>query len=121
MSLQEDIRKLIGSKGRFAMIYMDIDNFKYVNDTLGHQFGNLVLKGICNKLAGLMDENCDMYRLAGDKFIVICRDIGGILDIEQFALRILKSFKTLSLSRANPLPYCCGVSMYPEHGETMVD
>ncbi|NMA34782.1 MAG: bifunctional diguanylate cyclase/phosphodiesterase [Clostridiaceae bacterium] len=123
MSLQEDIRKLIGSKGRFAMIYMDIDNFKYVNDTLGHQFGNLVLKGICNKLAGLMDENCDMYRLAGDKFIVICRDIGGILDIEQFALRILKSFKDAVVVESKPFYHTVsiGVSMYPEHGETMVD
>ena len=121
MSLQEDIEKIIGSKRKFAVVLIDIDNFKYVNDTLGHQFGNLILKEICKKLEGMMEENCDMYRLAGDKFIVVCSDISGILDIEQFALRILKSFKNAVVVEDKPFYHTVsiGVSMCPEHGETM--
>lgn len=120
MSLKVDLEKILGTDTRFAMIFMDIDNFKYVNDTLGHSFGNLILKEISMKMAGLMEESCDLYRFAGDKFIVIYKDIGGILDIEQFALRILKSFKDAVIVENKPFYHTVsiGVSMYPEHGES---
>ncbi len=120
VSLRVDLEKILGTDTRFAMIFMDIDNFKYVNDTLGHSFGNLILKEISMKMAGLMEESCDLYRFAGDKFIVIYKDIGGILDIEQFALRILKSFKDAVIVENKPFYHTVsiGVSMYPEHGES---
>ncbi len=123
MSLQEDIGRITGTGSKFALLFLDIDNFKYVNDTLGHSFGNLILKEISFKLAGLMEENCDLYRLAGDKFIVIYRDIRGVLDIEQFALKILKSFKEAVVVEDKSFFHSVsiGVSMYPDHGGTMND
>jgi diguanylate cyclase (GGDEF)-like protein len=123
VSLQEDIEKIIGTDSRFAMIFLDIDNFKYVNDTLGHSFGNLLLKEIGNKLADMMEKNCELYRFAGDKFIIIFRDIRGILDIEQFALKILKSFKDAVIAEDKPFYHTVsiGVSIYPEHGRSMND
>jgi len=123
MSLHEDMEKIIGTDRKFALIFMDIDNFKYVNDTLGHSFGNLILKEISGKLAGLMEEYCDLYRLAGDKFIVVYKDIKGILDIEQFALKILKSFKEAVVVEEKSFYHSVsiGVSIYPEHGETVND
>ncbi|HOL92531.1 MAG TPA: bifunctional diguanylate cyclase/phosphodiesterase [Clostridiales bacterium] len=123
MSLHEDMGKIIGADRKFALVFMDVDNFKYVSDTLGHSFGNLILKEISSKLAGLMEENCDLYRLAGDKFIVIYKDIRGILDIEQFALKILKSFKEAVVVEDKSFYHSVsiGVSIYPEHGETIND
>src|SRR5690606_29437636 len=123
MSLQEDVGKVIGTGSKFALLFLDIDNFKYVNDTLGHSFGNLILKEISSRFAGLMEENCDLYRLAGDKFIVICREIKGILDIEQFALKILKSFKEAVVVEGKSFFHSVsiGVSVYPEHGQTYSD
>ncbi len=121
MSLFEDLEKAIAQNEKFAMIFIDVDNFKYINDAFGHDFGNMVLRGLSGKLAGLVDENCDLYRLAGDKFIILLNGIDNIFDIETMTLKILKSFKDAVLVDNKPFYHTVsiGVSMYPEHGSSM--
>ncbi len=122
LSLQEDMAKVIEVNDRFAMIFIDVDNFKYVNDALGHVFGNKVLKAITDLLTGLMEKNCSLYRLGGDKFIIL---FGGndLIDLEDFAVNILKGFKNPIMVDDKTFYYTVsvGVALYPEHGRNMME
>jgi len=122
-SLKEDVQKAVEKGDKFAVVLIDIDNFKYVNDALGYSIGHLIIKEISRKLAGMAEENCDLYRLSGDKFIILVNGIDNIFDVEEYTLRILKSFKEPVIVEDKPFYHTVsiGVSMYPEHGNSMDD
>ena len=52
-----------------AMLFMDIDNLKFINDTLGHSFGDKFILEIAMRLLSLTNNNCELFRLNGDEFI----------------------------------------------------
>ena len=72
-ALNEKLNSLINKSGgeKFALIYIDIDNFKYVNDTMGHRFGDLLLKRISERLLENGILNSTVYRIGGDEFLVL--------------------------------------------------
>lgn len=120
-SLMEEMESIGTRKEKFAFIFIDVDNFKYVNDAFGHNIGDQILKELSIRLAGLVDENCELYRLAGDKFIILLNGIDGIFDIEKFTLKVLKSFKEAVVVDNKPFYHTAsiGVSIYPDHGSTV--
>ncbi len=59
---------------KIALIFLDVDNFKIINDAYGHIMGNKVLDYICNKLRSYMDDNSMFFRFGGDEFILIFID-----------------------------------------------
>lgn len=122
-SLIEDISGIIGENKKFALIFVDIDNFKYVNDSLGHYFGNKVIKAITDLLAGLMEENCLLYRLGGDKFVILQLEVDGSVNLESFAVNILKGFKNPVTVEEKTFFYTVsiGVALYPEHGRDLTE
>lgn len=122
-SLMEDISRIIRENRKFALIYADIDNFKYVNDALGHSFGNKVIKAITDLLVGLMEEKCLLYRLGGDKFVILQMEGNGSVDLESFAVNILKGFKKPVVVEDKTFFYTVsiGVAMYPEHGKELAE
>ena len=101
-----------------AVLFIDIDNFKYINDSMGHAFADELIYETSQRLSSLLKENCFLYRLSGDEFIIIIKDVESADDAEVFASHILAGFKTefvisdgiiyLSLS--------IGIAIYPEHG-----
>jgi diguanylate cyclase (GGDEF)-like protein len=60
---------------RLAVFYLDLDNFKAVNDTLGHQYGDELLKRVADRLRGCVDETITVARVGGDEFAIILPDI----------------------------------------------
>ncbi|MBD7912763.1 EAL domain-containing protein [Clostridium sp. Sa3CVN1] len=90
----EILRESIKDRKKFAIIFIDIDNFKFVNDTYGHAIGDEVLKKFCKKLKYVLEENCLLARFGGDEFVVAVhhmennKQIIGILDkiLEEFNL-----------------------------------
>ncbi len=123
LSLQEDIDRVVELNDRFAMFFIDVDNFKYVNDALGQVFGNKVLRGITDLLTGLMEENCSLYRLGGDKFVVLQFGGNGLTDMEGFAVNILRGFKNPIMADDKTFFFTVsiGVALYPEHGRNMTE
>lgn len=58
----------------FYIVMLDIDNFKQINDTYGHQFGDEVLVGMCRFFRRNLNNNCSIYRYGGEEFIIIIKD-----------------------------------------------
>lgn len=87
--LDRELRQ-IGSVGTsVAVLFMDLDGFKKVNDTLGHQAGDSLIQKIGQRLFVMGNENVVICRMGGDEFSIMIRKHNGRKDAEQFAERIM--------------------------------
>ncbi len=119
-ALNERLSYLISqnSNEKYALLYIDIDDFKYVNDSMGHKFGDMLLVKICQRLLESRLPNSTIYRIGGDEFIVLVENYAKQENIERFAINILKSFKPcFEVTGINIYTTASiGVSTYPDHG-----
>ncbi len=76
-----------------AVFYLDLDNFKAVNDTLGHQFGDELLKHVAERLRGCVGENITVARVGGDEFAIILPDIVKLDEAATLAHRVCKAIR----------------------------
>lgn len=105
-------------KGKIALFFIDIDNFKYVNDTMGHAFGDQLIIKVCARLSTLLNDNASLYRHSGDEFILILENILGTEEAEEFAQKLLDKFNfgfELQGSFVH-VGISIGVAIYPDHG-----
>ncbi|GAA0529871.1 PAS domain S-box-containing protein/diguanylate cyclase (GGDEF)-like protein [Saccharopolyspora erythraea NRRL 2338] len=77
-----------------AVLFCDIDNFKRVNDSLGHDAGDELLVALARRLEGGLPDGCTAARLSGDEFVIICRDIGTVGGVDQLATRVAGLLRT---------------------------
>jgi diguanylate cyclase (GGDEF)-like protein/PAS domain S-box-containing protein len=75
----------------FAVVLLDLDRFKVVNDSLGHAVGDLLLKGVAERLATILRPEDMVARLSGDEFAVLVEDIAGLNEAMAIATRVLES------------------------------
>jgi len=79
----------------FALIFLDIDGFKEINDTYGHNIGDILLKGLSKKLLLCVRQGTDtVSRLGGDEFTIILRGLKNLVDIDKISTKILKQIST---------------------------
>lgn len=109
-------------QNKLAILFIDIDNFKFINDTLGHIYGDKLLKLIGERLQGLLNKNTILYRIGGDEFIILLKDIVSIDEVEKFAEVIIESFND-PFHIDSPLytSISIGMSIFPEHGDNLDD
>ncbi len=97
-SFEEHLRSAIVRARRFdaqlGLIFLDIDNFKLVNDSLGHDVGDLLLQQVANRLLGVVREGDIVCRLGGDEFAIIVHDMEAETSIGVLAQRILDDLCT---------------------------
>lgn len=121
LSLYEksDKNALIFSDSKAALLFIDMDNFKFVNDTMGHASGDQLIIKVSERLSSLLKEGCNLYRLSGDEFIIIIHGIQGKADAEIFASHILAGFKEEIRVQESELhiSLSIGIAMSPEHGQ----
>ncbi|MGD1982503.1 MAG: EAL domain-containing protein [Chromatiaceae bacterium] len=92
--LQQALRRYTRDKGnRFAVMYFDLDRFKFVNDSLGHSAGDSLLVSIARRLVGVIRPGDTVARMGGDEFAVLVSDIDDGPSISQVAERIHKLFQ----------------------------
>ena len=103
---------------KFAVLFMDLDNFKTVNDTLGHSYGDEVLISLSNKFRNIVRTNDMVARVGGDEFIVVLSDISDYLFIERVCNKILgivnKPFKVGG--KDFHIGASIGIAVYPSNG-----
>lgn len=103
-----------------ALMFIDLDKFKQVNDTLGHDAGDVLLKEVAQRLQGVLRESDTVSRLGGDEFVVLLSVIERAQDALFTAEKILYALNQpfeLFENEAN-ISGSIGVSVYPEHGSS---
>ncbi|MEV4513394.1 bifunctional diguanylate cyclase/phosphodiesterase [Dactylosporangium sp. NPDC049525] len=100
-----------------ALLLIDLDRFKEVNDTLGHHNGDLLLQQVARRLTGVLRDTDTVARLGGDEFAVLLPDVGGLDDAMAAAAKITAALETPFLLEGLSLEVdgSVGVAVYPVH------
>lgn len=100
-----------------SVLFIDLDRFKIVNDTLGHNYGDKLLISVAERLLGIQNEHIKIYHLGGDEFIVIVRN-GEYGYTESIAVEIINILKKPYSFFEKEISITCsiGISSKPEHG-----
>jgi diguanylate cyclase (GGDEF)-like protein/PAS domain S-box-containing protein len=104
---------------RVGVMFLDLDHFKDVNDTLGHEFGDKLLRAVAQRLAASTREADTLARLGGDEFVVILTHLDEMEGVAVVAERIQASFRTPFELEGRQI-YCgasIGIAIYPEDGK----
>jgi diguanylate cyclase (GGDEF)-like protein len=106
------------AQSHIAVLFLDLDNFKTVNDTLGHDFGDRVLTEIGERLRRIAGETGVIARLGGDEFTLVFSYSGDPAEVEGRAEHLVGGFQRPLLidRREVSVGVSCGVAMYPQHG-----
>jgi diguanylate cyclase (GGDEF)-like protein len=116
--LREAIEQAQRHDHRFAVLFIDLDRFKVINDSLGHEAGDLLLLEVANRLRGALRTSDVVARLGGDEFVVILDQCGEIDDVQHIATGLLAAL-------AEPMELAghechttasIGIAMYPANG-----
>ena len=101
---------------RFAVLFLDLDNFKYVNDTFGHLIGDKLLQDVSNKLEKCVRKSDIVARIGGDEFTIIIKDLKDELDIDKIAKKIIKDISKKIVIEENELHVgtSIGICIYPQ-------
>ncbi|MCB1940275.1 MAG: GGDEF domain-containing protein, partial [Rhodocyclaceae bacterium] len=105
---------------RFAVLYIDLDDFKIVNDQHGHQAGDQVLKQMAGRLSLCVREADLLARLGGDEFVMIARGLSSPADAAALAERLSEAFEGVFTLESGSLECraSVGVAMAPADGAT---
>lgn len=118
----DDTIKSANRRGeQFALLFLDLDGFKDINDSLGHDTGDELLAIIAQRLKGLLREVDFAARFGGDEFCIIVDNVSEDLDAAEVASRCLKEINTpieLGVQRVRPMA-SLGISLFPKDGESM--
>lgn len=118
--LEHDIKLAHYEEHALAIMILDLDEFKNVNDSLGHDIGDALLIRIAKRLLKLNGENINYARLGGDEFAVLISNYKELQEVAQLAEKILIEIsKPISLDRKKlSLTASIGIAVYPNDGET---
>ncbi|RRJ83193.1 sensor domain-containing diguanylate cyclase [Aestuariirhabdus litorea] len=117
--IDELLRQRHYRKLTMGVLYLDIDHFKRVNDTLGHQCGDLLLKQIASRLRDCLRESDIVARIGGDEFVVLLQH-GDSQHFEVVADKLIRSIREPFMVQGHRIDYLgvsVGISLCPQHSE----
>lgn len=124
---QEELERILGLAMRYqrpgALLFFDLDQFKYINDTSGHQAGDALLKIVTNMLLRAV-RNVDIIgRLGGDEFAVILPETtaDGAIVVAKAVLELLGQARLTVNDRTHKASASIGIALFPEHGNNVHD
>ncbi len=105
--------------GHMALLYVDLDRFKQVNDTHGHAVGDMLLQTVANRLKGCVRETDTVARIGGDEFVVLLHSVHAAEDADSVAGKIRQVLAQPMRLDGHDLRIepSIGVARFPEHGE----
>lgn len=111
------------SQSLLAVLFLDFDHFKMINDNLGHEVGDMVLKGVASRLKKCLRNQDTVARLGGDEFILLLSEIQSALDADNLANKLLHTIrKPMKIHEHNlNITLSIGVALYPRDGETSTE
>ena len=110
-------------KNKLAVLFIDLDHFKEINDSLGHDTGDIVLQHIAKRIQDLIRTEDSVARLGGDEFTVLLHSINSLDDAAKVSQKILEDLKAPIYIGESELyvTSSIGISLYPEDGDSTVE
>lgn len=107
------------SQGTMAVMYLDLDGFKQINDTLGHDAGDALLCLVADRLVGTVREADTVARLGGDEFMIVLPELSHASDAAELGSKVIQAVSQPYGIQGHEvrLTASVGVSIYPLHGE----
>lgn len=121
-NISEDvIQETIANKSKFAIVVMDLDRFKPINDTFGHAFGDKLLQQVAKRISENVRDGDIVTRMGGDEFVLLLRDVTDKTLLLTIAERISNSIKQPILieNREFHVTASIGISLFPDNGDTL--
>lgn len=122
---EQQLRKSLSAAGKkkhlLAVLFMDLDGFKNINDTLGHEIGDELLKEVVHRISRIVNSNTFVGRLGGDEFSIIVQNVPNQEYLREIADSIVQSFYLPFTVGEHELHITAsiGISIYPLEGEDM--
>lgn len=112
-------------RASIALLFLDLDRFKIINDSLGHSFGDLLLQQVAERLRHAIREEDTVARVGGDEFLIALFDVIDAAEVETIARRVVESLSGEYAIQGRKLSISCslGIAMFPDHGmdvETLI-
>ncbi|WP_434603032.1 diguanylate cyclase domain-containing protein [Pseudomonas sp. Z4-7] len=106
------------ASGRMALLYIDLDRFKQINDTYGHAVGDMLLQAVASRLKGCIRDTDTVARIGGDEFVVLLHSIQSVADADRVQEQIRHALaQPLRLDgHCLSIEPSIGVACFPEHG-----
>ncbi len=116
--LQGAIERARRDEGQFALMFIDLDGFKQVNDVYGHDAGDALICAVAERLGACIRRSDSIARIGGDEFTLILEDIGQTADIVHVARKVIESITRPVRVHGTPLNVGCsiGIAVYPQAG-----
>lgn len=121
MRLNQEINQAKKNGGGLAVILIDLDRFKLINDSLGHQAGDQLLQHVSSFLWSRIHGTDTVARLGGDEFVILLPDISSSDEVEELAQNLLEIFRRPFVLDGQEvfITSSIGISRYPEDGDTV--
>jgi len=121
MSFIDKLGEAINDGKSGAVLLLDIDDFKAINDNLGHAYGDEVLKKISNRLKSITDENLFVARFGGDEFLILISDVEKLDEIYKYINKVINLFnKSFNLDKIdNYIKFSMGVARFPNDSDNI--
>ncbi len=121
-TINQSLARARRNNKQMALMFLDLDHFKNINDSLGHDIGDSLLKGVADRLIGCVRETDTVARLGGDEFAVILDEISVLEDAAIIAQKIITSLQPAFYLNSNEVfvSTSIGIAVYPVSGDTSV-
>ena len=118
-NLDREVENAQRSGSILGIVFIDLDSFKSVNDSLGHSAGDEVLVEVSRRFSEIPDPNYVVARSGGDEFFVLIRDVADLTDIERIINKIMKTFMEPFFVQGTELSLTAsvGIAVYPADGD----
>jgi diguanylate cyclase (GGDEF)-like protein/PAS domain S-box-containing protein len=117
--LEQAVNKAKRDGDKIAILFIDLDRFKVINDTLGHHVGDMLLKEVAQRLNAAVRDSDTVCRQGGDEFIIVLPELEEMSDVAHVAQKILESISNEFLLEGEHLKVTTsiGISIFPDDGE----
>lgn len=121
--IDQAINRAARKKENIALFFIDLDRFKKINDTLGHDFGDILLVNITQRLTKVLRQDDTIARQGGDEFVILLERFSSPTKLTKIAQKIINSVEKPVQLKETVVSVGCsiGIAMYPDDGESAAE